>query len=480
MSVIAIDIGTSTLKAGLYSREGNLYTSLALPSLACGNGPADDCDAEVWVRDSLSLLRKLSAISCESLTHDPVSCICVSGNGPSLVAVDKDGKSLFPVLMWMDRRAKDEALEVSGHCGIKIDPSFYLPKALWILRRQPRLAEDIAYFLPCPEFLCFRLCHVACAVLPDPVYGPYLWTDELLRLCQAPAEKFPPLVEPGKILGKIDPQLAHQTGLPFQCLVIAGLPDFLSAQIGSAVLKPGLALDRTGSSEALNLCATKPFIDSRLLSLPHAVKGLWNISGGVSSSGSAVAWLEKLFKKNDSPSPIFEHVHELEELGVGSAGLIFLPYLAGERAPLWDPDLRGAFLNLNLSHGREHMSRALLESICFGLKEVCDMLENNGFPLSAIHMSGGNSANQFWTQMKADVLGKPIQEAAGPEAELAGAAALAFVSIGAFPSIQDAARAVYRPGRLTLPDMERHKQYAEIYHTFLELRERIRHVKDNP
>lgn len=471
MSVIAIDIGTSSIKAGLFSREGQLNANLSAP--ASPSAAPGEYDAEEWVESSFALLRKLSGVAYESLRGDRIEGICVCGNGPSLVAAGKDGKALMPALLWIDRRAKAEAEEISLALQTRVDPAFYMPKALWILRNREPVSEKIEFFMPCPEYLAFRLSGRAHAVLPSPGFAEYIWTVPALRASGLPERKFPPLVGPGEVLGSIGARIAGLTGLPQDCRVVSGLPDFMAAQLGAGVHDPGLALDRTGSSEAFNLCASRPFSDGRLFSLPHAVPGLWNVSGGVSTSGSAIAWLESALGAFDPRGGLACLRGEMERAGPGSDGVVFLPYLSGERAPLWNPDMRGAVTGLGLTQGRGHVARALLESIAFALREVMELQESAGLPCRAVHVSGGAASNDFLLRLKADILGKPVIVPLLPETELAGAAALALSAIGAYPDAKTAAAAIFKPSRAIEPDPRLRVAYEECYRRFLEVRGRL-------
>jgi xylulokinase len=475
VSVIAIDIGTSAIKAGLFSQEGVLYSSLSVPSPSATAAAmsSGECDAEEWVGSCELLLQRITGIAFESLKGDPISCLCVCGNGPSLVAVGRGGKPVGPALLWIDRRAKAEACEISSMIGADIDPAFYLPKALWMLRNEPYRSSNIEYFMPCPEYIAFRFCGRAHAVLPSPLFENFIWSTALLSKLRLPEEKFPSLVGPGEIIGQVDRNAALRTGLPALCAIASGLPDFMAAQLGSGVVEAGLALDRTGSSEALNLCADRPFPDKRLFSLPHSVSGLWNISGGVSTSGSAVAWLDGILCPGESSDYGSALDKEIEAVGPGSGGILFLPYLHGERAPLWNPDIRGAMVGLDLSHGRGHIARALLESIAYALREVIEMQAEAGLHCAAVHASGGTLTNSFWLKLKADILKRPIVVPTISEAELAGAAALALSASATFGSPSDAARAIFSVRKTIEPEKEGFDAYDEAYGRFLEARKGI-------
>jgi xylulokinase len=479
MSVIGVDLGTSTVKAGLFSSEGKLLSLRSRPVPAetrpiLKNQPGSASiviDADSWVDAAFALLRELSGVALESYGQDPVEALSVSGNGPTLIAIGSDGRPLMPALLWSDRRAIEESAEISSLSGRHVDPAFYMPKALRLMRREPRLYEKTACFMPCPEYLAYRLTGFRHAVLPAPGYEPFIHGKAILEKAGLDPERFPPLVGPGAPLGNLSGDSVKSTGLPRSCLVAAGLPDFLSALLGSGVTSPGLALDRSGSSEALNLCSKRPFPTELLFSLPHPVAGLFNVSGGVSTSGSALDWLSRLLGAGSPSSTkddgIFEGVSSVEP---GSDGLLFLPYLEGERAPLWDPLARGAFVGLKASHGRTELVRALLESVAFALRDIEDTMTGSGLAVDEIRSVGGPSRNSLWTKIKADVLGRPIVLPESSEAEIAGSAAIALASVARFTSIIDASAAVSHAAGVVEPDMAAHERYGEPYALFLKAR----------
>jgi len=479
MSVIGIDLGTSTVKAGLFSSDGELLALRSRPTEAATRGGArgndgTEADPDAWAEASFSLLRELSSFALESLRGDPIERVAVGGNGPTLVAVGKDGRPLRPALLWTHRRAVDEAAALSALAGRRVDPAFYLPKILWLMRAEPGVYGNAAFFLPCPEYVAYRLTGEARAVLPAPGYEPFSLDPALAARSGVDALKIPGIIAPGEAVGKLNAEASKASGLPRDCVVAAGLPDFLSALLGAGVSSAGLALDRAGSSEALNLCAERPFPSDILFSLPHPAPGLFNVSGGISTSGSALAWLLALLGGNPSregETPSI--VGEAASVEPGADGLLFLPYLSGERAPLWDPLARGAFGGLRMSHGPRHLVRALLESVAFALRDVKETMEKGGLPVSEIRCSGGPSRSALWNRIKADVLGVPIVLPASVEAEVLGSAAVALRSSGRFKTLMEASAAVAAPSGCVAPDLSAHERYSESYGLFIEARDRL-------
>lgn len=475
MAYLCFDIGSSSLKAAVVSETGELL-SIARRPLVLLHGPegAHETDALAWIEaafsagsEAISAARNSAAGASRVLELRAVS---VSGNGPSLLPADSSGKPLGPVLSWLDRRAVAEASEVSALAGAIIDPSFYLPKAL----RHWRAADAserrrLRWFFSCPEYLVFVLCGEAITYLPDPRYEPYIWNSSMLEALDLPAERFPPFAAPGSILGDLSPSAAERLGCGRGAKLVAGYPDFLAAIVGSATVDAGVACDRTGTSEAINLCAEKPFPRRELLSLPHPVSGLWNLSGGVSTAGAALAWLSGLFNGPsgpDSDGSIGALLSEARRSPPGARGLAFLPYLAGERAPLWDSSLRGSFVGLSIGHDRSDLARAVCESLAYGLRLSSDIAVSEGFPFSLVRLSGHSSSDDFLSGIKADVLGVPIEIPEIAECEIAGVAAACALALGEASSISEASAAIVRVARRIEPSSR--DAYDEPFSAFTE------------
>jgi xylulokinase len=387
---LSFDIGSSSVKAAVVSEEGRLLGfGRSLSPLSHGPDGAHEADPLAWIEAAYDSGRR--AIAAARSSPDPrgaeIRAIAVSGNGPTLLAADADGSPIGPALSWMDRRAASEAEEVSRIAGFPIDAGFYLPKALALWRGSEDTRSRARWFFSCPEYLAFVLCGEAVTYLPSPGYEPYIWDDRAIGLLGIPKELFPPFIAPARRMGSLSGEPAEKLGLAAGIPLVAGFPDFLAAIVGSATVEPGWACDRSGTSEALNLCAGSPFPGRALLSLPHPIEGLWNLSGGISAAGAAIDWLDGLLGLGDRDasrgSPVASAALDLpaatrvsglaRSSSPGAGGLVFLPYLAGERAPLWDPDRRGAFVGLSLGHSRADMARAACESLAFGLRFVADL-----------------------------------------------------------------------------------------------------------
>jgi xylulokinase len=468
VAYLCFDIGSTSLKSAAISERGELLSlarrpvdqgrdpEAALASL--GGAGSHEVEAGGWVEAALSAgAEALAAARGAPGKRLEIRALAVSGNGPTLLAADAEGLPIGPALSWLDRRAASEAAEVSALAGRVVDPTFYLPKAL----RLWRLADEkgrhrIRSFFACPEYILYALCGEALTCLPHPGYEPYIWNSSMIAALGLPADRFPPFAAPGTIAGKLLPRAAERLGLRPGIVVAMGFPDFLAAIVGSAAVRPGLACDRSGTSEAINLCADRPFPDRRLLSLPHPVAGLWNLSGGVSTAGAALEWLARLLgpKPGDyAEQAVAGIIAEAKASPPGAKGLCFLPYLSGERAPLWDPGRRAAFTGLSLDHSRGDLARAACEALAYGLKLACDLAVEEGLPLDLLRVSGQAAGDDFLCALKADILDLPVEAPEVGDCELLGDAAACALALGEASSLADSATSLTRIRRRFEPEL---------------------------
>ncbi|MBE0635875.1 hypothetical protein IH601_07760, partial [Candidatus Bipolaricaulota bacterium] len=265
--ILVLDIGTTDLKGALFNVDGTPLEIGQKPvslSSSRTNPLHHETDALDWVRG----IRELCA-QFELSSEKKPEAIVVSGNGPTLVPVGNDDRPLHPAILWMDRRCIEEAATISELSGFYVDPTFYLPKALWFHRHKPGIYEKAKYFFSCPEYINYLLTGSAATILPVDEYKRYIWTEELVSQLGMEWDKFPPFVRPGEGLGKTTAAARDLLGVPVGVPVFAGGPDFIVSIIGTGTVAPGRACDRAGTSEGINLCADQAVADSRLLCVGH-------------------------------------------------------------------------------------------------------------------------------------------------------------------------------------------------------------------
>jgi xylulokinase len=471
--VLAVDVGTTALKAGLFDEAGLLAARAEVPvHLSDREEPLrHEADANNWI-GALAL-----AAAQLQLARSPPEAVVVSGNGPTLVPVGGDGRPLDFAMTWLDRRGVEEARLAAEATGRYVDPSFYLPKALWLFRHKPRLYRDTRHFLSCPEFVDFYLTGEACTVLPSEPFQPYMWTPQALERLGMDPGKFPPFVRPGADIGRVRAQAEEVLGIPAGTPVFAGGPDFIMTLLGTATTSPGRTCDRAGTSEGVNLCTRAPVADRRLLCLPHIIEGFWNVSGIISTSGKALDWFKNAVGGQAGGAVadydgLFEEVCQVPP---GARGLLFLPYLAGERTPLWDPYARGCFIGLTASHGRPEMARAVVESVGFAIRDAIEVMAESGLAVGEMRVTGGQARSPLWNQIRADITGRRILVPEILDSELLGCGIVGLFALGRHRSLEVAAEALVRIRRVHEPRPALAEPYGELFRLY---RQSYRGLKD--
>ncbi len=484
VAYLSIDVGSSLVKAALIAEDGRLLAIARRPvSMSHGRGGNEhEADAREWKSAAFAAVREIATGSAGvpdgpgaapgvSAKEGPPRAIVVSGNGPTLVALDEANEPVGPALSWLDRRASAEAALVSHHALMPIDASFYLPKALWFARKHPQ-ADRIRRFLSCPEHLVSVLTGEAWTLLPSKGYLPYIWSPELIDAVGLDRNLFPPFIAPTEPVGRLLPSIAEELGLPPGIPAFAGFPDFLAGLVGAGIVEVGMAGDRGGTSEAINIAAASPFPGRGLLSLPHAIEGLWNLSGGLSTAGKSLEWLASILGLGDAAGL----VETAATAGPGAGGMVFIPYLAGERAPLWDADRRGAFAGLSLSTSRADMARAACEALCYSLRLPAELARDAGYGLRELRATGGTARSPFLASLKASILKLPVAIPEVGDCELVGDAAAAAVGLGDHADLASAARSMSRIASRHDPDPDLEGLYDEGFGLWKEALGALAHV----
>jgi xylulokinase len=463
--IFTVDIGTSVFKSALWSLAGERLAFAALPlAMNAGGGPRHEADSAQWLRAFAECCRLLGA---QTGGLSGVQTIVISGNGPSLTPVfggpefANDGLNVAaaPARLWLDRRAEAAAAEVSSLMGAFVDASFYLPKALGIKNDEGALYERTKYFLGCPELLAYALSAEARTVFPSEGFDRWFWNDEILERLKLDTEKFPPFIRPGETFGQLLPQAAACFGFSPKVPVVSGGPDFFAAILGAGVVAPGQACDRAGTSEGINACTKKKISDRRLMSYGHPVKPFWNLSGIISTTGKAVEW-GRDFLGLGSHAELFALAEAADS---GAGGLVFLPYLAGERAPIWDTSARGVLRGLSLASGPKEFARAVVEGICFAIRDVVAVMEEAGAGLGELRIAGSAAESGFLNQLKADITGKEVLAPVHKEAELLGLAIIGACALGEYGNFAEAAAALVRIEGQWQSDKNKANLYAELF-----------------
>ncbi|WP_461247295.1 xylulokinase [Treponema sp. R6D11] len=453
--LLTADIGTSSLKSAIFDYDGNRLSFASFPLSVDANA-----DCSQWIKAFKDCCLKLGNTA-------KVEAVVISGNGPSLVPVlgePKIGSGGLEVpadktRFWLDRSAVKYQEEVSAVMDGFVDACFFLPKILKIKNEEAQLYQKTKTFLGVPEYLAYALTGSACTVFPSEGFDRWFWDDSVLEKLDLDAAKFPPFISPGDAFGKITPLASEYFALPKNIPVITDGPDFFSAITGSGVVKPSHACDRTGSSGGINLCTKDRVLDKRLMSYGHPVKPYWNLSGTINTTGKAIEWC-KNFMGLESFDDFFALARQSK---AGSGGLVFVPYLAGERAPVWNPNARALWRGIGLSSGRAEFANSVLEGIAFAIRDVIGVMETNGVHVENLRVTGRLSGIDSINQIKADITGKQVLSPMQKETELLGLAITGSCFKGKYASLTEASSVMVKTDKTYDPNPKNADLYKELF-----------------
>jgi xylulokinase len=443
--VLGVDVGTSSLKAGLFTLDG---TSLGLAqaeyALSAPEEGAAEQDPADWWAALASVSRELMALLED---RSRLAAISIGGQAPTLAAADADYRPTHAAITWLDQRPADEADRLYAQLGQPVPVWGSWPaQAAWFVRHRPAAMRSTYWLFGCPDYLASRLTRTPSALLSTP--------PSELRAAELDTRLLPPTATPGKVIGQVDHVTAEETHLPAGTAVVGGFVDGVLGVVGSGARRPGDACMNSGTSGTFSTVCLPP--------LGYPMMGISILGSATNTSGKALDW----FAHQIAPtgSGYAELIAQAATAPPGSDGLLFLPHLAGERAPERDPRSRAAWVGLTLGHDRRHLLRALLEGVAFSFRSIQDWVESCGAQVIDVRCVGGQARSEVWNQIKADVLNRPVLVPTVVEAAVLGAAILAALGIGAYASLDQAIAAMVRVSRRLEPD----ERNAALYGRLLE------------
>ncbi len=488
--LLGIDIGTSGSKAVLITPEGSVTAeatteySMQVPR----SGWAEQSPEDWWKATVASVRQVLSHAS-----GDSVAGIGLTGQMHGLVLLDDAGKVLRPCIMWNDQRTAVQCAEIEqkvgrakliGLAGKPALTGFTAGKILWVREQEPEVYRRVRHVLLPKDYVRFRLTGTLAMDVADGSgtllmdVGKRVWSDELLKLLDIPREWLPTLHESYEVVAEVSADAAAATGLRAGTPVVAGAGDQAAQSIGTGIAREGIVSVTIGTSgvvfAATNQCRFDP--TGELHAYCHAVPDTWHLMGVTLSAGGSLRWFRDALCDAEKAEAaragrdVYDIIAELASTApVGSDGLLFLPYLTGERTPHADPDARGVFFGLSLRHTKAHMARAVLEGVTFSLRECLDLLCGLGQSCTRVRVSGGGSRSAFWRQMMADVFGTEIVEVNVTQGAAYGAALLAGVGTGVYTDAEQACeRTVHetgstKPGPNAGAYVDAYERYRDLY-----------------
>jgi xylulokinase len=473
-ALVGLDVGTTGVKALAISPEGEVLAraeeeyTLATPQ----PGWAEQ-DPEDWWRAGEAALAALGV--------EDVAGIGLSGQMHGLVVLDGEERVLRPAILWNDQRTAVECAELEERIGFsrlveltgnRALPGFTAPKLLWLRKHEPDVYERIEYMLLPKDFVRLRLTGERATDVAD-ASGTLLfdvagrrWSEQIAGELELPLGILPRVLESPDVS-------AERDGIP----VAAGAGDQAAGAVGVGVVGPGPLSVVLGTSgvvfAGLDRFAADP--EARVHAFCHAVPGGWHAMGVMLSAAGSLRWSRDVFARGE---PYDTLAAAAERWGPGAEGLVFLPYLAGERTPHADPGARGAFVGLSLRHDRGALVRAVLEGVAYGLRDSLELLRALGVQPQVGRVSGGGARSDLWVRIVASVLGIPLERTAVEEGAAYGAALLGGVAGGVFADVHQAVATCVRAGEPVEPDSEWEKIYDAGYERFRALYPALRPLED--
>jgi xylulokinase len=461
-ALLAIDLGTTLAKAGLVGLDGRLLAlaRATYPLTTDGGTGAAEQDPSDWWAAIRAMTAELLALA------GPVSigAIGLDGQGPTLVAAGADGQPIGPALTWLDTRAAAEEAELAAGTGEAGWVLGILPRALWAERHRPAVAAAARWYLASWEWVGFRLTGVAAeTTLPGQVHPD---RAAVARTGLA-TDRIPARIPASTVLGPLQVGPAAELGLEPGTPVVAGMADAHASFLGAGLLEPGDAIDTGGTSGGFAVYTDRPVELPDVFGAAAPIPGRWFLGGAMNATGKALDWLREDVLHDTVTTD--DLLAEAAAVRPGADGLVFLPYLAGERSPIWDAAARGAFVGLTLRHRRAHLARAVIEAADLALRHVAAPIVAAGIPVRELRVSGGLARDADWNRVKADVTGFPVAVPAIVETAMVGSAIVAGTGIGAFPDFAAGCRTIVRIEDRFAPDPAHRAVYDTLYSAYVEL-----------
>ncbi|MGH2497861.1 MAG: xylulokinase [Ktedonobacteraceae bacterium] len=508
--LLGIDLGTTGVKAALFGADDGQVVASAFfeyPLYHPHPGWAEQLP-EDWWRATIAAIRTcLEAAARHGVMPADVRGVGLSGQMHGVVLLDEQSMVLRPCIIWADQRSEAQCLWMTERVGEEqlIEyvsnpalPGFSAPKALWVRDNEPEIFARAQTLLLPKDYIRFLLTGVKAMEISDAAGTCLLdvkrgeWSREVLDAIGFDPSLLPMVVPADKICGAITAEVAQLTGLSEGTYVAGGGADNACGAVGNGVVRSGLALVSIGTSGVVLTHTDTPQVDNlvrvpRVHTFNHAVPHAWYLMGVTQSAGLSLRWVrdniglpEMAMERWAGMDAYATLAKEAEQVPAGSDGLLFLPYLQGERTPHLDAYARGGWIGLTASHNRRHLVRSVLEGVAFSLKDCFGIIQEQGLTLEQVRATGGGAKSPLWRQIIADVLGVELVTTNAQEGPAFGAALLAGVASGIYPSVQQACDATVRIVERTEPQPQNAAMYARMYDQYEDLYFALKPIINHP
>lgn len=509
-ALLGIDLGTTGVKAALFSAEDGHVLSSAFvdyPLMHPQPGWAEQDPATWWQATITAIRTCLVGAVRHNVQPADVRGVGLSGQMHGVVLLDEQYQVLRPCIIWADQRSEAQCRWMTERVGatrlIELVsnpalPGFSAPKLLWIRDNEPKIFARARVMLLPKDYIRFRLTGKVAMEISDAAGTCLLdvkkgvWSREVLEAIGLDPALLPPVVAADTVNGTITDQVAAQTDLVAGTPVAGGGADNACGAVGNGIVQPGLALVSIGTSGVVLAYSDTPLVDMsgpvpRVHTFNHAVPHAWYLMGVTQGAGLSLRWVrdniglpEQALERWTRLDAYDLLAKEAESVPAGSNGLLFLPYLQGERTPHLDAYARGGWIGLTASHDRRHLVRAVLEGVAFSLKDCFSIIREQGLPMEQLRATGGGAKSHLWRQIIADVLGVELVTTNAAEGPAFGAALLAGVASGIYDSIHQACETTIHVVERTEPLPTAERDYAQAYETYHALYPALKPIISKP
>jgi len=493
--LMGIDFGTGGCKITIINPNGDVvaesseeYETFHPKPSWCEQNPGD------WLLVLTSCLSKIYNAKNIDINH--VRSIAIDASTHNAVLLNQQMEVIRPTIMWTDQRCMDEVNYLEKGWGAeifrityqKVSPTWTLPQLLWVKNNEPDNFQKIHRIMFVKDYIRYQLTgswetdyiDAQGTLFYDVTKNQ--WSEELCRVIGLPVEVLPQLCLPTDVVGKITAEASKKTGLAEGTPVICGTSDVTAEDYAAGAIKPGQCIIKLATAGNVNVMTARPNPNPLTITYSHVVPDLWYTAAATNTAAYAMRWFRDnfCFEEFEKSGETGKNVYQLMEglalsIPTGSEGLIFHPYLLGERAPYWDPYLRASFIGASMSHTKGHFIKALMEGVAFSLKDCFRLIENMNLEVSGYILIGGGARSDTWSQIICDVFGKKLIRPAVVDASY-GSALLAGIGIGLFSDVFDAVNQCVKTDKIFEPDELNHQMYQKLFPLYLAIHGQLKNI----
>lgn len=487
--LLGIDIGTSACKVAVFDISGHVLcdASEKYDVYYPEEGWAEQ-NPDEWYKAVCKALKRMG----ERVDLKEVTAVGIDGQSWSCIPLSKEGRVLYNTPIWYDTRSKKQCEDLKETIGFDrifelcknpVEPCYTTPKVLWFKENHPDVYNNTFKFLQCNSYIVYMLTGVF-SQDKSQGYGHFFYDmekgcydDKMAEEMGIDIEKFPEIYDCHAVVGKVTQKASLETGLPEGIQVVAGGLDAACGTLGAGVVLPGQTQEQGGQAGGMSICTDSPFADKSLILSSHVVPSLWLLQGGTVAGGAAMEWFAREFGDsfaNDNP---FRQIdEEAKKVDAASEGMVFLPYLNGERSPIWDTNAKGIYYGLSFAKTKGHFARATMEGVAYALRHNLETAKNAGAQFGDLYSMGGSAKSDVWMQIKADVTSCHMVVPDSDNASTLGAVILAGVGTGVYESFEDAVKQTVTIKKEYFPDKENTEKYNNAFNKYIKLYKVLKEV----